>query len=142
MDFSIDNIYSNLMNSGTGTSAGTMSPLVSSADTAGSVASGQLQQKIQNAQTDAEMMDACKQFEAYFVEQMYKNMQATVMKSEEEENQYTEMFGDMLTQEYASAAVEAQGIGIAQMLYESMKNNAAAAKSAINLQSNDMSASE
>ncbi len=133
MDFSIDSVYSNLMNSGTGTSTGTMGSLVSSADTVDSVASGQLQQSIQNAQTDEEMLAACKQFEAYFVEQIYKNMQATVMKSEEEENQYTEMFGDMLTQEYANAVVETKGIGIANMLYESMKNNAAASKAAINM---------
>ncbi len=142
MDFSIDNVYANLMNSGTGTSTGTMGSLISSADTANSVASSQLQQSIQNAQTDEEMFAACKQFEAYFVEQIYKNMQTAVMKSDEEENEYTEMFGDMLTQEYANAVVETKGIGIANLLYESMKNNAAAAKAAINMPGNDTPAAK
>ena len=33
--------------------------------------------------TDDELMDACKQFEAYFVEQMFKSMMKTVPKNEE-----------------------------------------------------------
>ena len=33
--------------------------------------------------TDKELMDACKQFEAYFVEQMYKSMLKTIPETEE-----------------------------------------------------------
>lgn len=126
MALSVDNLYSSLMNSGTGTSAATSSALLSSTDKASGLSASGLQQSIQGAQTDEEMMDACKEFESYFLEQIYKGMQATVEK-EDEEDDYTSMFGDMLTKEYASATVKNQGTGLAQMLYESMKRNSAAA---------------
>ncbi len=73
--------------------------------------------------TDEELMDACKEFEAYFVEQMYKAMEKTVIKADEEENEYEEYFGDMRVQEYAKMVTEGEGIGIAQNLYEQMKRN-------------------
>ena len=75
--------------------------------------------------TDAELMEACKEFEAYFIEQIYKGMEKTIMKAdEEEENQYEEYFGDMKIEEYAKAATEqGDGIGLATQLYEQMKRN-------------------
>ncbi|MDD3172812.1 MAG: rod-binding protein [Herbinix sp.] len=74
--------------------------------------------------TDEELMDACKSFESYMLEQVFKSMESTVPKSEEEENNdYLSQFGDMLYEEYADDATENQGIGLAQMLYESMKRN-------------------
>lgn len=77
--------------------------------------------------TDEELMAACKEFEAYFVEQLYKGMEKTIMKaddSEESSSQYTEYFGDMLVQEYAEAATEqGDGIGLAKQLYEQMRRN-------------------
>ena len=74
--------------------------------------------------TDEEMMDACKQFEAYFLEQIYKGMEKTIMKAEDEENDYMSAFGDMQIQEYARAATEqGDGIGLAKQLFESMKRN-------------------
>ncbi|MDO5293285.1 MAG: rod-binding protein [bacterium] len=68
---------------------------------------------------DEELMEACKSFETYFVEQVFKEMKKTVQSSDE--NEYTEYFGDMLYQQYAEAASEQGNLGIAQMLYESMK---------------------
>lgn len=76
---------------------------------------------LENA-TDEELMDVCKSFEAYFIEQMYKEMKNTV-KSEEDDNPYMQSFGDILTQSYAEDATESGGIGLAQMLYESMKRS-------------------
>lgn len=72
--------------------------------------------------TDDELMDVCKSFEAYFVEQMFKEMKKTVPTSEDE-GPYVSYFGDMLYKEYADNVVETEGMGIAQMLYESMKRN-------------------
>ncbi len=72
-----------------------------------------------SSKTDEELMEACKSFEAYFVEQVFKEMKKTVQSSDE--NEYTEYFGDMLYQEYAENAAEQGTLGIAQMLYESMK---------------------
>ena len=74
--------------------------------------------------TDEELMDACREFESYFVEQLMKQMQKTVMKSELTEESETESyFKDMLYQEYASEASQGEGIGIAKMMYEQLKRN-------------------
>lgn len=73
--------------------------------------------------TEDELMEVCKDFEAYFVEQMFKAMEKMVPENEDSKNEYTEMFGDMLTQEYASSATEQQSFGLAQTLYEQMKWN-------------------
>lgn len=78
-----------------------------------------------SAATDEELMDACKSFESYMLEQVFKSMESTVPKSEEEENnEYLSQFGDMLYEEYAEDATESQSFGLAQMLYDSMKRNA------------------
>ncbi len=74
---------------------------------------------------DEELMKACKSFESYLLEQVFKGMKSTIMKDdEEEENDYLAQFGDMLYEEYAESATEKQSLGIAQMLYDSMKRNA------------------
>ena len=76
--------------------------------------------------TDDELMDACKQFEAYFVEQMFKEMMKTVPKSEETTSygsNLTEYMKDNLLQEIAADSTEGNSLGLAQMLYEQMKRN-------------------
>lgn len=78
--------------------------------------------------TDEELMEACKSFEAYFIEQAFKGMEKMVPKNEDESSSmttsYTDMFKDKLYQEYAEDATErGDGIGIAAMLYEQMKRN-------------------
>lgn len=80
-----------------------------------------LNKNLKNA-TDDELMDVCKNFESYLVEQMFKEMKKTV-GSEEEESPYISYFGDTLYQKYADDVTETGGLGIAQMLYESMKRN-------------------
>ena len=74
--------------------------------------------------TDDELMSACKEFEAYFLEQIYKGMEKTIMKADEEENDYVSAFSDMRIEEYAKLATnQGDGIGLAKQLYESMKRN-------------------
>lgn len=73
--------------------------------------------------TDDEMMNACKEFEAYMIEQIYKSMEKTIIKADEEENEYETYFGDMRIQQYAKSVVDQGGIGLAQQLYEAMKRN-------------------
>lgn len=73
--------------------------------------------------TDDQLMDVCKSFESYFIEQVYKEMKKTVPESEEESSQYTDYFGDMLYEKYAEDTTDKGSLGIAQMLYESMKRN-------------------
>jgi peptidoglycan hydrolase FlgJ len=76
---------------------------------------------IENA-SDQELMDVCKSFESYFVEQLFKEMRKTVPETEEK-NEYLNQFEDMLYQEYAENVTDNGSMGIAQMLYESMKRN-------------------
>jgi len=76
-----------------------------------------------NKATDEEMLSACKDFEAYLVEQMIESMRSTVEDEEEEKNPYLEQFGDMQYQEYAKFIAESGQLGIAQQLYEAMKKN-------------------
>lgn len=75
-----------------------------------------------NNSSDQELMDVCKSFESYFVEQVFKEMKKTVPDSEEN-NEYMNYFGDMLYEKYAEDTTEQGNLGIAQMLYESMKRN-------------------
>lgn len=49
-------------------------------------------------------------------------MEKTVMRAEDKSD-YEEYFGDMMIQEYAKRAVDQGGIGLANQLYEAMKNN-------------------
>lgn len=120
MSLSVDNLYSSL-------AAGSLesaSSLLSSSQNIQDVSTDEvLKSSLQEAESDEELLDACKEFEIYFMEKIFKSMQESV-KIEEEEDEYTSMFGDMLAQEYAKTAVESnQGIGLAKQLYESMKRN-------------------
>ena len=90
----------------------------------------QLQNKIANSDyvkaTDDELMDACKQFEAYFIEQMYKGMLKTIPQSEETSNYTSTMrdyYKDQMIQGIAEETSKQSGLGLAQMLYEQMKRN-------------------
>lgn len=71
--------------------------------------------------SDDELMDACKSFEQYFVEQVMKEFTKTL--DEFEDNKYMDMFGDTLISEYAGKVTDSGNLGIARMLYESMKAN-------------------
>lgn len=76
--------------------------------------------------TDDELMDACKQFEAYFVEQMYKAMLKTIPENEEMSNSTSTMmdyYKDQMVQGIAEQTTEQSGLGLAQMLYEQMRRN-------------------
>lgn len=82
----------------------------------------ELNSNLDNA-SDKDLMDVCKSFESYFVEQVFKEMKKTVPQTDEENNEYMNYFGDMLYEEYADNVTESGSLGIAQMLYESMKRN-------------------
>lgn len=80
-----------------------------------------LSNKIEDS-TDEELMEVCKSFESYLLEQVFKKMESTITKTEED-GEYVSYFKDMMYQNYAEDATDTQGFGIAQMLYESMKRN-------------------
>lgn len=73
--------------------------------------------------TDEELMEACKEFETYLVEQVIKNTRSAMLEDEDSQGEYMKMFGDRLNQSYAEMITETADLGIAQMLYESMKRN-------------------
>lgn len=73
--------------------------------------------------TDEEIMEVCKEFEAYLVEKVFDRMKDAMTDSEEEESDYLSYFGDMMYQEYAKQIAENGELGLAQQLYESMKTN-------------------
>ena len=76
--------------------------------------------------TDEELLDVCKQFEAYFMEQVFKQMEKTIIKDESSSgttSTLVDYFKDSALQELTNTAADTQGLGIAQMLYEQMKRN-------------------
>lgn len=73
---------------------------------------------------DKELMDACKKFEAYFLEQVFKEMQKTVPKSDDSKNNsLMDYFEDQYVQKIAEDSTEKSSLGLAQMLFEQMKRN-------------------
>ena len=83
--------------------------------------------RAQNASSDDELMDVCKQFESYLLEQVMKSMEKTVMKNDEDKDASTEnlvdYFRGQAIQELATQSTEKQGLGIAQQLYEQLRRN-------------------
>lgn len=76
--------------------------------------------------SDEELMDVCKDFEAYFVEQVMKEMKKMVPDDENEDQsmgQLKDYFEEQMLQEYADKVVDQGDFGIAQTLYEQMKRN-------------------
>jgi flagellar protein FlgJ len=77
--------------------------------------------------TDEEMLDACKEFEQYFVEQMIKEVKKTIPDDELlGDNDYMNMFEDTYVQEIAEQITDSGQLGLAQQLYESMQTQAGA----------------
>lgn len=76
--------------------------------------------------TDDELMEACKEFESYFVEQVFKQMQKTVPESEYSSSSTSSLvdyFKGNTIQELAKQSTEQNSLGLAQMMYEQMKRN-------------------
>lgn len=79
------------------------------------------------AKTDEELMEVCKEFEAYFLEQVFKEMEKTTTIFNEEESgstsQLVDYFKDSTIAELAGESTDQNSLGLAQMLYEQMKRN-------------------
>ena len=75
---------------------------------------------------DDELMKVCKEFEAYFTEQVFKSMQKMVPESKDSDAanaQLKDYYKENLIKEYASISSERGELGLAQVLYEQMKLN-------------------
>ena len=76
--------------------------------------------------TKDELMDACKEFEAYFLEQMYKSMIKTIPQSEGISSSNMTMmdyYKDQMVQNIAKETTDQNDMGLARMLYEQMCRN-------------------
>lgn len=96
-----------------------------------------LQKKLENtantAQTkeaeDDALLDACRQFEAYLWEQIYKEMEKTtkLFSDDEDEDAYAsnmvDYFKDSFVQQISSQTASERSNSLAQMLYEQAKRN-------------------
>ena len=90
-----------------------------------------LQKKLENTSaksTDDELWQACKGFEAYFMEQIFKEMQKSVdaLKPESQDKSASTLvdyFKSQTLQEVCADSVDTQSNGFAQMLYENLKRN-------------------
>ena len=92
-----------------------------------------LQKKLENTQVneteDDALFDACKQFEAYLWEQIYKEMEKTtkLFSDEEDGDAYAsnmvDYFKDAVVQQISSQTADERSNSLAQMLYEQAKRN-------------------
>ena len=76
--------------------------------------------------TDDELMGVCKEFEAYFLEQCFKEMTKTVGTEEFSSGSTSTLidyYKDEMLKKVASDSTENNSLGLAQMLYEQMKRN-------------------
>lgn len=73
--------------------------------------------------SDEEMLEACKDFESYLVQEVVKEVKKTLASSEEDENQYVSYFGDMMYEKIADQITDSGELGIANQLYQAMKRN-------------------
>ncbi len=90
-----------------------------------------LQNKLSNSSASAdekELKEACKEFESYFVEQVFNSMikTAKVFSDDKEDGYASKMvdyFKDFAVQELCSQVTDGDGLGLANTLYEQMKRN-------------------
>ncbi len=83
-------------------------------------------EKEEVSEEDEKLREVCKEFEAYFFEQVFKEMQKSIKLTDSEDaasNQLIDYYKDNLTSEYSKLAAGQQENGLAQMLYEQMKRN-------------------
>lgn len=80
--------------------------------------------KVDRHSTDEELMKACKSFEAYMFEQVLIKMDEMAhIDDKEKDNEYLSMFKEHFMKDMAVKITEHTDLGIAKMLYESMKRN-------------------
>lgn len=77
--------------------------------------------------SDEELMEVCKEFESYFVEQVLKQAMDVFTTGDESSsgamNTLQGYYKDGLIKEYAGKITENQDMGLAKTLYEQMKRN-------------------
>lgn len=95
----------------------------STIDPQAAVAAAQQTPDLRRAQRDrASLKKSCQEFEAIFIESMFKAMRKTVPESGLfEENTASEIYRDMLDQEVATRISRQQSLGLADQMYRQME---------------------
>ncbi|MBZ4645067.1 MAG: peptidoglycan hydrolase FlgJ [Petroclostridium sp.] len=90
----------------------------------GSVKDNSFQDELQKAfdqKDEKKLREACRGFEQLFMNMVYKQMKATVLKSELVPNSFArETFESMLDEEFVSKASEGRGMGLGEMLFKQL----------------------
>jgi len=74
-----------------------------------------------NEQDEQKLRQVCRDFESLFINMMYKQMRATIPKSELlPDNLARQTFEGMLDEELAKEASKGKGIGLGEMLYKQL----------------------
>lgn len=81
-----------------------------------------------SSSTDDELMEVCKEFESYLLEQVFKEMEKTATVFSDADNdgsssRLVDFFKDQTIQEISGMSTEQNSLGLAQMLYEQLKRN-------------------
>jgi flagellar protein FlgJ len=72
--------------------------------------------------TDEELLDACKQFEQYFIRQVMKEMKNTIPKdSLIGDNEYMNMFEDQMLDAMAETISDNVKLGLAEQMYDNLR---------------------
>lgn len=74
--------------------------------------------------SEDELMDACKEFETYFIEQVMKEVKKTIPQDEDSTmSKLTDFYMDETMETMAEKIGEQSGNNLAQTMYEQMKRN-------------------
>lgn len=95
------------------------------AELSGTGMSGKLK-NVSASSTADELKEVCKEFESYFMEQVYKEMFKSVGKLDSGDSAMSSMvdyFKDGMIQKLAAQTTEQTGGPLAQQLYKQMKRN-------------------
>lgn len=84
--------------------------------------------KAVDSKDEKQLKKACKDFESYFINYIYKQMQSSVNSINNGEgivkrSQGEDIFTEMLAEEYSKQATEQGGIGLADMMYKQLSKN-------------------
>lgn len=92
-------------------------------DPQAAMTAAQQTREIRQAQHDRKALrKSCQDFEAIFVQSLFKAMRKTVPESELfEDNTASELYRDMLDQEIATTISQRQSMGLAEQMYRQME---------------------
>lgn len=86
--------------------------------------------KALESKDDEELMDACIEYEAYYVQQLFKEMRKTIPDGGLfEDSNEQDIYEDMLDEEYSKVMANNKGFGIANSLYKQLSPQISSAQS-------------